>query len=384
MKSETCILTGAVLLILGGCAAGERTATLRPTAVRSARDVHAAAARAHPATLQRWEEASRRALRSGLHITPSFRERIVLDRDVQAVAYRLTLVRGQSLRVRVAPAAGVPAAFTDMFHHVGSDLFRPVHWARESPGSSTFVARAAGDYVLRIQPPIGATGIYDVTVSSDASLVFPVAGADRSAIGGVFGDPRDGGARAHEGVDIFAPYGTAVVAAADGRIQQARNTPTGGLVIWQADAASALTYYYAHLAELLVRDGTVVRAGDVIGRVGNTGNARGTPPHLHFAIYRPGTIPIDPVPLLAARVVRHDAVIHGRFLGERTRVNETGVQLRRSPSHAGAIITELSPAMTLRVVGDSGDWQRVVLPDGTTGFVAAHLTEAASAGTREP
>jgi peptidoglycan LD-endopeptidase LytH len=385
MKQPTCILVGSALLILSGCLAGERSLTARPAVVRSERDSYAAATRSDPAALRAWEAASRRALRSGLNITPSFRERIVfMGDDAHAIAYRFPLVRGQSLRVRVAPSGGAAAAvFTDMFHHVGGDMFRPVHWARESPGSGTFIARTDGEYVLRIQPPIGAGGVYDVAVLSDVSLVFPVAGADRSSIGGVFGDPRDNGARAHEGVDIFAPRGTAVVAVADGRIDKARNTPTGGLVIWQADATAALTYYYAHLDELLVREGTYVRAGDVIGTVGNTGNARGTRPHLHFAIYRPGTVPLDPVPLLAARVEPDRTVIHGRSLGSRTRANSAGVLLRRSPSAAGAVIAELSPDTPLLVLGDAGEWQRVVLPDGTTGFVAAHLTDPAYTGTRE-
>jgi hypothetical protein len=386
MKLETCIFVGAALFA-SGCAAGERPPALRPTAVRSERDIHAASARANPAALRAWEDASRRALRSGLQITPSFRERIVFPEGrEQAIAYRVTLVRGQSLRVHVAPGDGAAAVFTDMFHYVGRDMFRPVHWARQSPGSSTFVARTDGEYVLRLQPPIGAGGVYDVALLSDAALVFPVSGAGPSSIGGVFGDPRDNGTRAHEGVDIFAPRGTAVVAVADGRIETSRNTPTGGLVIWQADAGSALTYYYAHLDELLVRERAYVRAGDIIGRVGNTGNARGTRPHLHFAIYRPGKIAIDPVPQLAARARAElrDVAIHGRSLGAVTRANGDGVRLRRSPSPAGSVITELSPATPLLVVGDTGDWQRVVLPDGTTGFVAAHMTEPAYAGSREP
>src|SRR5690606_11079602 len=126
-------------------------------------------------------------------------------------------------------------------------------------------------------------GTIDVVVNGGVSLEFPVAGGGKRDIGSVFGDPRDGGARSHEVVDIFAPRGTPVLAAADGFIRQARNTPTGGLVIWQSDASSDLTYYYAHLDELHAREGTYVRAGETIGTVGNTGNARGVRPHLHFA-----------------------------------------------------------------------------------------------------
>ena len=382
MRLATCILTGTVLL--GGCAAGERSVAPRPTAVRSERDIHAAAARSHPGR-RSWEDASRRALRSGLRITPSFRERVAFQGGAaQAVAYRFTLARGQSLRVQLAPVAGTATVFADMFQFVGGDMFRPVHWAEKSARSGRFVARADGEYVLRVQPRIGARGTVDVSVLSEASLVFPVEGADHSAIGSVIGDPRDNGARAHEGVDIFAPRGTPVVAVADGRIEESRNTPTGGLVIWQADAASSLIYYYAHLDELIAREGMYVRAGDVIGRVGNTGNARGTRPHLHFAVYRPGTVPVDPVPMLAARHAGPApglGPVDGRGLGTLTRVNDDGVRLRRSPSFAGAVIGELSTGTPLRVIGATGAWQRVMLPDGTSGFVAAGAVES-YAGTR--
>jgi murein DD-endopeptidase MepM/ murein hydrolase activator NlpD len=375
MKLGTIAGIGWAALLLSGCAAGERHASPRPTAVRSERDVYAASVRVDPMRLRAWEDASRRALRSGVEITPSYRERIALPSDeAYAVAYSVMMVRGQRLRVSVAAADGA-AVFTDMFHHVGSDIFRPVHWERQSSGGGTFVARTDGEYVLRVQPPIGAGGVFDVAVLGGGSLVFPVAGASVASIGSVFGDPRDNGARAHEGVDIFAPRGTTVVAVTDGTVRQSRNTPTGGLVIWQSDAASSLTYYYAHLDELLVREGAYVRAGDPIGRVGNTGNARAARPHLHFAIYRPGTIALDPMPLLAARAETDAAApISGRSLGTRTRVSSDGVRLRRSPSLAGAVITELSTDTPLLVLGDTGDWQRVALPDGTTGFVASHLT----------
>ena len=306
MKLETCILVG-VALLTSACAAGERPLQPRPTPVRSERDAYAANARVNPGTLRAWEDASRRALRSSRPVPSSFSDRIVFRSDEpDAVAYRLSLARGQSVRVTTRPARGGGTIFTDMFHEIGGDMFRPVHWAGRGSETRTFTARTDGEYVLRVQPPIGRGGTYEVAVASDASLVFPVQGVSRSAIGSVFGDPRDGGAREHEGVDIFAPRGTPVLAVADGWIEQSRNTPVGGLVIWQRDANSSLRYYYAHLDELHAREGTYVRAGDIIGRVGNTGNARGVRPHLHFAIYRPGTIPLDPAPLLTQAVEQEE------------------------------------------------------------------------------
>ena len=76
----------------------------------------------------------------------------------------------------------------------------------------------------------------------------------------------------------------------------------GGQVIWLRDRRVRRSLYYAHLNGWAVQDGTEVRAGDVIGFVGNTGNARTTPPHLHFGVYERG--PADPSPFLEPRIVQ--------------------------------------------------------------------------------
>ncbi|HUC80464.1 MAG TPA: M23 family metallopeptidase, partial [Flavisolibacter sp.] len=85
-------------------------------------------------------------------------------------------------------------------------------------------------------------------------------------------------------IDIFAKKGTSVVAIADGVIVSKENTPIGGKVLWLKSAKHTWTAYYAHLDKQLVKEGQTVRKGQVIGTVGKTGNARSTPPHLHFGI----------------------------------------------------------------------------------------------------
>jgi murein DD-endopeptidase MepM/ murein hydrolase activator NlpD len=379
MKLGNPVILLSVVVTLAGCAAGERYETRRPAVKRPPpREVYATTSSLPASALRSWDEASRRALRSRLSIAPSFRERVRFpEHEPYAVAYRFPLVRGQVLRVQVTRIDAQADLFSDMFHALGGGVFRPVQPVAQSPDGLVFEARADGEYVLRLQPPMHRGGLYDVTVLGNATLRFPVADAGLSSIGGVFGDARDGGVRSHEGVDIFAPRGTPVVAAADGTIRQARNTPTGGLVIWQADATSELTYYYAHLDELLVHPGARVRAGDTIGTVGTTGNARGTRPHLHFGVYRPGTIALDPAPLLAGSTEPlNDLRTSTRRLGEWSHVSGSGVRLRSSPSLAGAVIAELAPATPLLILGDSGEWQRVVLEDGRTGFIAARYTDA--------
>ena len=136
-------------------------------------------------------------------------------------------------------------------------------------------------------------------------LVFPVRGVDPRTLVDTFADPRPG-ERVHNAVDIMAPRGTPVLAVADGTVRQLGTAGAGGIAVYQVDAEEKYAFYYAHLDRLAdgVEEGRAVRAGDVIGYVGTTGNApRGTP-HLHFAVYalgdtprRWGGRPINPVPL---------------------------------------------------------------------------------------
>ena len=130
--------------------------------------------------------------------------------------------------------------------------------------------------------------------SLSKSLDFPVAGV-RSNIGGFWGDDRDGGERKHKGIDIFAKRGTPVVAVSDGIIVKKANTPIGGKTLWLKPNNYTWTAYYAHLDKQLVKSGQRVHKGQIIGSVGNTGNARTTPSHLHFGI-RPGRGWVNPLP----------------------------------------------------------------------------------------
>ena len=127
-----------------------------------------------------------------------------------------------------------------------------------------------------------------------SSMVFPVAGK-KSIIGSFWGAGRDGGKRKHEGIDIFARKGTPVVAVADGIVMEAGNTPRGGKTVWLRSFNDNFYYYYAHLDKHMVQFGETVKKGQHLGTVGNTGNAKLTPPHLHFGIYS-YTGAIDPLP----------------------------------------------------------------------------------------
>jgi peptidoglycan LD-endopeptidase LytH len=147
-------------------------------------------------------------------------------------------------------------------------------------------------------------------------LRVPVEGVRRRDLVSTFGAPRDGGRRKHEGADIFSKKGTLVVAAAPGRVVRIGNDRLGGRVVSVLGAGNRV-YSYAHLdrwAEGL-KVGQRVGAGDPLGTVGNTGNARTTPPHLHFAIFQLGlftTHAMDPVPSLRVGHERDERLMPSR------------------------------------------------------------------------
>lgn len=131
------------------------------------------------------------------------------------------------------------------------------------------------------------------------ALAPPVQGVRASRIADTFGAPR-GRHRSHAGVDIFAPRGTPVLSATQGIVVSVRDSGLGGKQVWVFGPAGE-RHYYAHLDAWRegLATGDLVAPGDPLGKVGTTGNARGTPPHLHYGLYGKNGA-YDPLPLLKA------------------------------------------------------------------------------------
>ena len=178
-------------------------------------------------------------------------------------------------------------------------------------GAALFVAVAALHFLAARRGPEGPPIVAPELAAPPPpdlmarDLVFPVRGIDPASVADTFTAPR-GASRIHNAVDIMAPRGTPVVAVADGTVEQTGTGGAGGIAVYQRDATGRYAYYYAHLDKLAegVEAGRPVRAGDVLGYVGTTGNAPPGAPHLHFAIYavadrtrRWGGRPINPFPL---------------------------------------------------------------------------------------
>lgn len=139
------------------------------------------------------------------------------------------------------------------------------------------------------------------TQSPDSRLAMPLENLSKKAIADTWQAPRGVGRR-HEGQDIFAPRGTPILSATNGFIYKIGENNLGGQTVWVIGAGGRV-YYYAHLDSYAkgIEVGDRVTTRTVLGYVGTTGNAQGTPPHLHFGVYTT-TGAINPLPLLTDRI----------------------------------------------------------------------------------
>jgi peptidoglycan LD-endopeptidase LytH len=175
-----------------------------------------------------------------------------------------------------------------------------------APGDTTVLAAPAATSQTAGS---GAVGEADLVALKIKNLLVPVAGITASQLRDSFNDGRSEG-RLHQALDIMAPQGTPVLAVTDGAVARLFQSDKGGITLYQSDSSGLYFYYYAHLMRYAdgITEGMQLKRGDVIGYVGDTGNAGAGNFHLHFAISKPATPgkwsggdPINPYPLLAGK-----------------------------------------------------------------------------------
>lgn len=145
-----------------------------------------------------------------------------------------------------------------------------------------------------------------VPETPDPHILMPLPGLRVSDVTDTWGSARGGG-RTHEGQDLFAPAGTPILSGTPGYIYRIGPSILGGNTVVVV-GGGGWRYYYAHLSSYneMLLEGQYVGTDTVLGYVGNTGNARSTPPHLHLSIYtsEPGRCDwnaLDPLPRLVNR-----------------------------------------------------------------------------------
>jgi hypothetical protein len=173
-------------------------------------------------------------------------------------------------------------------------------------GSVTGISAAAGRIADKLILYVHVARLY--AKEPDAKIAMPLVEVSTKQIANTWHAAR-GSDRLHEGQDIFAPKGTPVLSATEGYIVHIGENNLGGQTV-SVIGAGGRTYYYAHLDSYAphIAEGDYVTRQTLLGYVGTTGNAAGTPAHLHFGVYAPGGA-MNPLPLLSDRPQSAEKVI---------------------------------------------------------------------------
>jgi peptidoglycan LD-endopeptidase LytH len=173
-------------------------------------------------------------------------------------------------------------------------------------------AAAIAIFVLLLRQGGGpvSTAAHSDASAAGGALAIPVAGVEADALADTWGQERGGGSRDHRAIDIMAPRGTPVLAAAAGTVEKLFDSKDGGRTVYIRRDDPAWQDYYAHLDSYApdITEGAKVARGQEIGAVGATGSASEAAPHLHYEIHAMAGgdqwwqgRAINPYPILAGR-----------------------------------------------------------------------------------
>ena len=301
------------------------------------------------------------------------------EEKVASTALRFAAKRGQKLRIAISKKPFTNFnIYADLFEENGAQP-RLIASADTIGANLDHEVKQTGNYILRLQPELLRSGEYTLTITAGPSLSFPVSEAGKPKIGSFWGDGRDEGGRKHEGIDIFAPKRTPAIAAANGTVTGVTVNNLGGNVVFMRPNDADYTLYYAHLDVQSVQPGQTVTTGDTVGLVGNTGNARTTPSHLHFGIYTNNGA-IDPLEFVNREVKAPLPVTAPlRFLNATVRTSAKTTKLYNLPSEKSLAVQTLGPHTPLTVSAATDGWYKVSLPDGQGGYISSkNVSEALS------
>jgi murein DD-endopeptidase MepM/ murein hydrolase activator NlpD len=326
-----------------------------------------------------WFRAAEQSLSQPLTISIPYSETgyFAAERP-QAAGLRFTVKRGQQLRISLdkMPSTGF-SVYLDLWESPPDGNSKPALVASADTLGNPLEHNVKKDaeYIVRVQPELLKGGEYTLSISVGPSLAFPIPSGVKSNIGSFWGAGRDGGARRHEGIDIFAPFRSPVVACADGFVSRVNENNLGGKVVFLRLRDRDVTLYYAHLDSQIVQSGQLVKTGDTLGLVGNTGNAKSTAPHLHFGIYAAGGA-IDPIHFVNP-VVKAPAKINAPIanLDKLVRNNASKNRLYNEPA-SGRTSTALELNSLMRVEAATAGYYRVLFPDEQRGFVSSQAVSS--------
>lgn len=370
------------LLALTSCSVSNRGGLFAPKSPHRQYEEKLTGAGLHQSAMGRsWMNAAAKSLSSATSIQLPYLETGYFEADQPASAgYKFNVRRGDKLVVNVSrkPVTGF-MLFAELWQQQANG---PKYIASADTLLNTleYEIKEEGQYLIRIQPELLAAGEYSIRITTAASLAFPVSNT-KARVGSFWGDARDAGARSHEGVDIFGSFRTPVVAAADGLVHSVTINNLGGKVVFMRPTGKDYSLYYAHLDSQTVSNGQRVSSGEVLGLMGNTGNARNTATHLHFGIYTNGGA-VDPLPFIQQdrpQAVSISAPLSGLNTFIRT---DKKTSLYTFPGEDAAQ-REPAPLHTLlQVIAATGAYYKVRLPDGSESFIPYTHTDPVSGSIR--
>lgn len=325
-----------------------------------------------------WFNAAAKSLQQPAVITLPFKETGYFAADKPAAnGYIFNVRRGDRVIVQIntLPATGF-SLFTEIWQPAEGNTKQSLLTSTDTLKQLQWNVQKDGRFLIRLQPELLESAEYTITITTGPSLAFPVDKSGNPKLISLWGVDRDGGARKHEGVDIGAKHRTPALASADGYISRVSENGIGGKVVFLSDAEGGYNIYYAHLDEQLVKQGQRVRAGEIIGLVGNTGNAKTTVPHLHYGIYTNAGA-IDPLAFIDMnRSAPKPISVSVQNLNKWMRTT-TRSKIRSGPSPKADIIANTLVGDAVFVESATDKFYSVKLPGGVRGFIAgSEITKA--------
>lgn len=316
--------------------------------------------------MNQWKTNYSLARNSRLTIEDGFSADVLPDSiSLHAFGYGIELKKGDLLIIETVRNYSEPKIFVDVIAENSTVDSSQSYLIKDNRFAK--LIENSGLHKVIIQPEIKCNGNFKLRIYTQPSLGFPVAGKGNWDVQSFWGASRDGGNRNHEGVDIFAAKGTPVVAVANGFVTRTGNQGLGGKQVWLRDSSSGDAYYYAHLDSILTESGKQVSINDTIGLVGNTGNAAGGLPHLHFGIYTSSDA-VDPYPYIRKRDV--PKVIN--VINKTNRIETTIKAKSKIYSGLGEkyeVIQKINTKTKAKILAVSGKWVHIKTFDGNEGFI---------------
>ncbi|MDX1544081.1 MAG: M23 family metallopeptidase [Christiangramia sp.] len=308
-----------------------------------------------------WESRLEKGLGDSIEVELPYSESGELKpRNFAIYAYEIYLMPGEVLEAVVETDSSSTLIFSSLYKKTSEENrdFEEIVAGEAQQRSLKFEIQEKGLYKLILQPEIEANTAFNIKILKAPAYLFPVSNGKNSDIGSYYGDMREGGKRDHKGIDIFAERGTPVIATTAGRIGFTGEKGLGGKQIWLRDSKRKLSVYYAHL-DSIKPDLKKVLPGDTLGFVGNTGNARTTPPHLHFGIYKRRYGTLDPLGFVY-QVEELEEPRQENEIVSRVKVNSKRANFRNKPaSNNSEILKTGKYGELLFVQGKTADWFHV-------------------------